>query len=274
MRHRCKFGFVVSLILAVALAGSVLLSAAYAQTQPASPRPPAGPPPATQAPAPGPYKAVAITLPEPLKDPSFEAFRKQLAGIAQRKDRAALARLIVGKGFFWERESGDGADARKSGIANFAAAMGLDAPDDPDTGWDMIAIYAEDPTVFGLSDKAGVVCGPADPGFDEDEFQALVEATGTDISDWIYPVARGVALRSAARADAPVVETVGLTFIRVMSFDTAPDPAAADFVRVMLPSGKTGFVKAAEIASLGVSQLCYLKEGGAWKIAGVLGGVE
>ena len=234
-------------------------------------------PPPSGAGAPGPYKAVALTLPEPLKDPSFEAFRKELVGIAQRKDRAALARLIVGKGFFWERESGNGADPKKSGLANFAAAIGLDIPDDPDTGWDAIMIYAEDATAFGLSDRPGVVCGPADPGFDEDAFQALLDATRTDVSDWIYPVANQIDLRAAPRPDAPVAEKVGLAFIRVMASDAPPDPAnpaEADFIRVMLPSGKTGFVKTAEIASLGVSQICYAKEGGAWKIAGVLGGGE
>jgi hypothetical protein len=249
------------------------------QAQPATQRPPAaGSPPAKapQPPKPGPFKAVTITLPEPSKDPSFEAFRKGLVGIAQRKDRAALGRLIVSKGFFWEKESGNGADPKKSGLANFSASIGLDIPDDPDTGWDTIAIYAEDPTVFSLSDRPGVVCGPADPAFNEDEFQALLDTTKTDVSDWIYPVAPGVELRAAARPDAPVSDKVGLTFIRVLSSEAASssDPAAADFLRVILPSGKIGFVKATDIASLGVSQICYVKEGDAWKIAGVIGGAE
>jgi hypothetical protein len=237
----------------------------------------AQPDPARAQESPGPYKGVAITLPEPLKDPSFEAFRAELGKIAQRKDRAALARLIVGKGFFWERESGNAADPKKSGSANFAAAIGLDIPDDPDTGWDTITIYAEDATVFGLSDRPGVVCGPADPAFNETEFDALVDASRTDVSDWIYPVRRGIDLYAAARPDAAPVEKVGLTFIRVLAPEGPGeqfDPVAAEFARVMLPSGKTGFVKIIDIASLGVSQICYVKEGGAWKIAGVLGGAE
>jgi hypothetical protein len=245
-----------------------------AQAQPAGqqrpPSPGGAPPPAK----PGPFKAVAITLPVPHDDPSFEAFLTLLGEIAARKDRAALAKLVVSKGFFWERESGNGADAKKSGIANLAAAIGLDNPEDPDSGWDTLAIYAEDLTVFALTDRPGVVCGPSDPGFNEDEFQALLDATKTDVSDWIYPVAGGTELRSAPRPNAPVAEKLGLVFLRLLAFDAAPDPAAADFVRVMLPSGKTGFVKAVEIASLGVSQICYLKEGNAWKIAGILGGEE
>ena len=42
----------------------------------------------------------------PIADASFDAFRKRLGEIAERKDRAALAALIVSKGFFWEQEGG------------------------------------------------------------------------------------------------------------------------------------------------------------------------
>ena len=280
MQRRWKYapGIVAALVFAL-----LVPQPDVAQAQPASPqRPPSGSnaPPQAQAPTPGtpgPYKAVSIALPEPLKDQSFQAFRTELGRIAERKDRTALARLIVRKGFFWERESGNGADPNKTGIANLAAAIGLDNTEDPDAGWDTITIYAEDPAVFGLSDRPGVVCGPADPGFNEDEFQALLDATRTDVSNWIYPIARGIDLRAAPRPDAPPSEKVALTFIRVLAYDATPDPAnpaAADFIRVMLPSGKAGFVKIVDIASLGVGQLCYAKEEGAWKIAGVLGGAE
>jgi hypothetical protein len=271
MQHSWKSGPVIA---AVVVLGLLVPGLAQAQQRPPSG---ASPPPQQATPAPAPYKAIAIALPEPLKDPSFEAFRQELGRIAQRKDRAALARLIVSKGFFWERESGNGADPKKSGIANFAAAIGLDIPDDPDTGWDTIMIYADDPTVFGLSDRPGVVCGPAEPGFEENAFQALLDSTRTDVSDWIYPVAPSTDLRAAPRADAAVVEKLGLTFLRVLASDGAADQgnaAAAEFVRVMTPSGKVGFVKITDIASLGVSQICYVKEGGAWKITGVLGGAE
>ena len=47
------------------------------------------------APKPQPYKPVAIELPQPVKDPSFAVFRKQLADIAKRKDRAALAKHVA-----------------------------------------------------------------------------------------------------------------------------------------------------------------------------------
>src|SRR3954454_11211660 len=100
-------------IAAVSLA-SLLLAAAPALSQGQLPRPgqlppaggpsggpgggPGGPPPQRgQAPAPPqqhpaaaaakPYKAVAITAPAAVTDPSFEVFRKQLGAVAEKKDR-------------------------------------------------------------------------------------------------------------------------------------------------------------------------------------------
>src|SRR5262249_13858774 len=88
----------------------------------AQPQRPGGPQtPTMQAPAQAPikpYKAVAVAMPTPLNDPSYDAFRKQLADVAKRKDRNALARLVVSQGFFWETENGDKADKAKPAIAN------------------------------------------------------------------------------------------------------------------------------------------------------------
>ena len=99
----------------------------------------------SQQPAPArPYKPVAISAPEPMKDPSFEAFRKQLAAIAQRKDRTRARGLVVASGFFWLGENGDKADKGRSGIDNLAKIIGLDRKDA--SGWDTLAGYATDPT--------------------------------------------------------------------------------------------------------------------------------
>src|SRR5476649_1465870 len=94
------------IIAAVSLA-SLLLAAAPALSQGQLPRPgqlppaggpgappqrgPAAPPQQPAAAAAKPYKAVAITAPAMVTDPSFEAFRKQLGPIAEKKDRKALA---------------------------------------------------------------------------------------------------------------------------------------------------------------------------------------
>ena len=63
---------------------------AIAQNQRGQPQPAAKP---------APYKVVAVTPPQAINDPAFEALRKQTGEAAQRKDRAALAKLVVGQGF-------------------------------------------------------------------------------------------------------------------------------------------------------------------------------
>src|ERR1035437_9365668 len=74
------------------------------------------------APAPAaPYQPVMITPPKPMTDESFEAMRKQLGEAAQRKDRAAMALMVVAQGFFCQRENRNAADKRKSGFDNLSA---------------------------------------------------------------------------------------------------------------------------------------------------------
>jgi hypothetical protein len=267
-RPEIRFTFVVAIAAGVSTA---TLAGAFAQS------PPAAPPPAT---SPTPYKAVPLTLPKPVEDAGFVALRRQLAGIAERRDRAALARLIVRQGFFWERESGDGADRSKSGIDNFAKAIGLDLPEDSDIGWDTIAIYANDPTAAEMDGRKGVLCGPADPEFNIADLQALLDSSRSDLGEWVYPVVDGLEVRAEPSDKAPVIEKIGLIFLRLLPGDAPGDPAnpadeaGAGFTRLMSPSGKIGFAKADDVASLGVGQICYAKRGGAWKIVGVIGDGE
>ena len=139
MRHsRVCLSLIVTLTTAVIFGQNF----AFAQTEaPSQTPPPAAPAPSFQPPSPalGPYKPVPITLPKSVSDPSFEAFRKELAEIAQKRDRAALAARVAAN-FFWIPEARDLADRRRPGIDNLAKALGLDAPDG--VGWDTIAAYA------------------------------------------------------------------------------------------------------------------------------------
>ena len=78
-------------------------------------------------------------------------------------------------------------------------------------------------------------------------------------------------MRATASQNAPVVEKLTMQFVRVMP-DVAPN-ASQDFMRVVAPSGKVGFVAAEAINPLGSDMLCYGKDaGGAWKIVGMIGG--
>ena len=253
-------------------AGGQPKSNAQPQAQPKAAPPQAQPAPQqAQAPSPPkPYKPVTIQLPQPVKDPSFEAFRKQLAGLAQKKDRAGLAR-VVSNGFYWIQEDKDAADKKKPGIDNLAAAIALDGADGG--GWEALARFAADPTGEPDPQRKGVICSPADPAFDEKAAEELATATQTDSSEWGYPVSNGVEVRSAAQANAPVIEKLGLHLVRVYPDDSASNAVQQpDFLRIVAPSGKLGFVPTDSIAPLGGDQICYIKEGNAWKITGVLSG--
>jgi hypothetical protein len=246
------------------------LSAVPSFAQQGLPLPPGGfkPPP----PAPiKPYKPVAATPPTPFNDPSFVDLRKRLADAAAHKDRAALAKLIVAQKFFWVEDK-DLADAKKSGIDNFAKAVGLDGKDAP--GWDVVADYANEPTAMELAQQKGVFCAPADPAIDQNAFEALGKATQTEPSEWGYPTKDGVEVHAAAQASAPVTEKLGLYLVRVLPDSNQPaDPNAPLFLHVATPSGKSGFIDAQLLAPLGGDQMCYTKDGSGWKIAGYFGGV-
>src|SRR5262245_51290132 len=82
---------------------------------------PAAPPPQSTA-VNVPSKPVGVSPPAQFSDAGVDALRKQIAEAAKKRDRAALAKLVVGKGFFWERGMGDtdSADKKKAGVDNLA----------------------------------------------------------------------------------------------------------------------------------------------------------
>ena len=239
--------------------------------QPRVQQPPQQQPPAVQ---PKPYQPVTIGPPQPLNDPSFEAFRKQVEAAASRKDRAALSRLVMAKGFFWEGERGDRADKRKSGIDNLAAALQLNARDGG--GWEALTGFASDPTAMPMPQRQGVICAPAEPVFDPKALETVAKATGTEESDWGYPMQPGLEVRGAAQPNAPVIEKLGMHFVWVVDdggSGGAPGPGQQmPMLRIVTPSGKTGFVPADALSPLGSDQICYAKDASGWKITGFIGG--
>ncbi len=257
-----------SFIIAAAMLAPIAITSATAQ-QPQ--RPPQQQAAAKVAPV-TPYKAVALKLPAPMNDPSFEAFRKQLGEAAQKKDRAALAKLVVAQGFFWEGENGDKADKKKSGADNLAAALGLSNKDSD--GWDVLDGYSLDPTTMSFAEKQGVVCAPADPAFEEKDLEELAKTTQTDPGDWGFPIKDGLEVRAAPQPNAPVSEKLGLHFVRVMPDQAPPAQNQAPMLKIATPSGKIGYVSGENIAPLGNDQLCYIKDGAGWKIAGFIGGEQ
>jgi hypothetical protein len=266
------------------LAGAMVAvsQAALAQAPAPAPRPaaPARPAPAAPAapapaiPAQKPYKAVAVTLPSPVRDATLEALRKELGEIAKRKDRAALAQRIVAREFFWERDFSGSYDAKKPGLDNLIAALTLDADDG--SGWDALAAFVAEPSIGPLPGRPAIVCAPALPQFDEKARDQLIESTGTDGVEWNYPRAAGLQVRAGPQTNAAVIETLGLHLVRVLGFedkDGDADPVRNAWARVAMPSGKTGFVAPNSLVSPYADRLCYAKEGASpWRIAGYIGG--
>ncbi len=219
-----------------------------------------------------PYQPVAVTPPAAYNDAGFVAFRKQLADVVAKKDRAALARMIVAQNFFWVQDH-DLADKRKAGIDNLAKAINLDAKDG--SGWDVLDGYANEPTAAELPQQKGILCAPAGPTIDAKSFQALVEATGTDPSEWGYPSNGGVDVHAAAQSSSPVIEKLGMILIRVLPDSGQPtNPDQPFLLHVATPSGKSGYIDAQQLSPLGGDEMCYAKDAGGWKIAGYVGGVS
>ena len=254
------------LIVATALVTGATLATAAVLAQAPAPAPGSQQRPAA---APGPYKPVAITLPAALNDPAFDAFRKQLGEIARKKDRAALARLVA-PNFFWIPEDTDLADKSKPAIDNMAKALSLDGKDA--IGWEALVAYAAEATATADPQRNGVFCAPAEPVFDEKAADELANATQTDASDWAFPLRDGIEVRAAAKQDSPVVDKLGLYLVRVLADDSPANAVLATFLKVMTASGKVGYVPVDALLPIGGEQLCYVKDGGGWKIAGFLGG--
>ena len=217
---------------------------------------------------PAPYTALKVSPPQPSADAALAAFRKELVAIARKKDRAALARLVLAKDFFWMKEEGNAA-GKKSGIDALATALNLAAKDG--SGWDMLAELATDESAQAYPDRPNTVCSPAGPDYKPEDLEKLVNDTKTEVGDWGFTSAENIEVHASAQANSPVIEKLGMIFIRVMP-DTAPN-ASQDMMRIVTPSGKVGFVAAEAINPLGSDQICYGKDAsGAWKIVGMIGG--
>ena len=262
--------FSVAIVLAFTTALAVAPGASAqqkSQPQKQQPAPPPAPPPSAP---PKPYQPLAVTLPAPIKDASFDAFRDEIGKVAQRKDRAALAKLVVAKGFFWEREDGKPAP-KGSSIDVLARALNLPAKDG--SGWEALAGFAAEPSAAALPEHKEILCGPASPEFDEQGLEELAQKTDTDPLEWGYTLRDNVEVRETPNNTAPVIETLGMHFVRVLDDDSqATANTAGEWLRVVAPSGKVGFVPADTLTSPVGAQLCYIKEGNSWKITGLVGG--
>jgi hypothetical protein len=229
--------------------------------------------PAQKPPPHKPYGPVAVEIPAPPDDPSFAAFRHELADIAKRRLYADLAAVVVPRGFFWDRDFGGGFDPSKSGVENLAIAIGLEAHGG--AGWRQLARFAADPIATPIPLRAGIICGPPNPSYNENELDRLIDTTKTASQAWAYPRAAGSTVRAAPRDGGAVVESLGLHFVHVLGYEAGEndaEPERTGWARIATPTGRAGFVAPGTLRSLGAQQLCYAKDvTGRWRIAGYVG---
>ena len=271
----------IAISSALALAQPAVAQQPKAQMPPAAEKGQTPPPPAQgqggqqQGPAPArPYKQISVQFPQPTPDASFDAFRKQLAGIVQKKDRAALGALVVSQGFFWDTSGGDKADKTKSGLDNLAAALQLD--DKEGGGWDMLDAASQDGSMEPSQVHQGYMCSPAGPKLDANAFNEVLKTTETGPEEWAFPTGNGFEVHGGPQPKSKVTEKLGAILVRVVPDENAPESnnqnqQAAPLVRIVTPEGKFGYVSEDSLAPLIFEQLCYTKDGNSWRIAGYVG---
>lgn len=219
-------------------------------------------------PPPKPYPAVVITPASPSNDVTLAAFRLEISVVAKSRIYSALARLMVARGFFWDRDFGHGFDPRKPAVDNLAAALALEH--DGGIGWQSLAAFAADPTTEPLESHDGVLCTPARPTYDGIAYTRLLDTTYTTDRDWTYPRAAETPLRAAPQVEAALLGSLGAHFIRLLeSMQGRRDPMPSQWAKVAAPDGRIGFVAPDSLMSLAEARLCYVKDAfDGWRIAG------
>ncbi len=225
-------------------------------------------------PAPNSYQPVAVKLLAAPEDASFETFRNELAAVAKGRIYAELERLVTVQGFFWDRDFNGGFDRKRPAVDNLAAAIQLERRNG--MGWATLAAFAAETTAAPFTGRLEIICAPGEAGFDDVEFDRLMDDTRSKPRDWVYPRVDKTAVHAAPRSNATVIDTLGLSLVRLLGYlakDHEPNTLRAAWARVIAPAGKTGFVAPGTLMSLAPERLCYGKDGfGRWRIAGYVGG--
>src|SRR5262245_62276511 len=97
--------------------------------------------------------------------------------------------------------------------------------------------------------------------------------TESEQVEWGYPSTDGIDAWAQSQANAPVVAKLGLHLVRAYPDDSPAAAVNADMSRIFTPSCKLAFIPTDALLPLASDQVCYVKEGSAWKIAGIIGGV-
>jgi len=226
-----------------------------------------------------PYPAVKVQLPDAYKpDAAFAKMQRSLADAAGKKDVQALLAL-VGPTFVWlsEGDISDQFDFGGDALQNFKVVFGFrnyrkqaDGGVSDGPYWDALANFAAD-RIFEQSTDT-LVCGPMVATVDDDVLDNARQKIGADDSvEWYFTTANAsVTATPAGGATVGHADQLALPVLDVypQAAQGQPEPPVTH-LKVLLPSGKSGWIPVSAALPLVTDRLCYaLMPNGDWKIAG------
>jgi hypothetical protein len=230
-----------------------------------------------------PYPEIKVDIDEAYRpEAAFEAMIARLSAAVAKKDEQALF-AHVGPNFVWTVDGtmAEDFDLGRDVLHNFKVVFGFrDLGKDADGGvqngpfWSALAAFLEDKTYYKATDSGNLICGPIRASFvNESTFdQASKKIAGADDQlDWYFTVG-DTAVAKAPGDRGPPVGKVGRVALPVLSTSPAAKPGEAaqpvpDFLEILMPSGKTGWIPASSAKPLSAEHLCYAKTAsGEWKI--------
>jgi hypothetical protein len=227
-----------------------------------------------------PYPEVKVELPDTYRpDAAFEKMQRTFADAVAKKDTERLLSLL-GPTFVWMSQGAvsDEFDFGGDAVQNFKVVFGFrQSGKQVDGGvtdgpfWDLLAGFAADQNFDMVTDT--LVCGPTVASVaDEDVFKNVRQKIGADDSvEWYFTVAE-TAVTAAPGGGPPVGRVVKLALPVLDVYPPVPEGQAGPaptHLKVLLPSGKSGWIPFAAASPLSTDRLCYAHPpGGEWKIVG------
>jgi len=223
-----------------------------------------------------PYPEVKVQVPELFKpDAGFLRMQKTLYDAVEKKNTQAVS-FLVGPNFVWTQDSAISGQFDYGGDAlqNFKVAFGFRAAGKHADGgvkdgpyWESLYDFADNKDFQKVNDT--LVCGPvAATVADFDVFdQAIQKLGGGDSIEWYFTL--GDMAVTADPKGGAVIGHVGKIAMPVLDHfpQSNDDSAVPTNYKVLLPSGKAGWIPAMITRPLTPERLCYaMMADGSWKI--------
>jgi len=225
-----------------------------------------------------PYPEVKVQIPELYKpDAAFAKLQKSLSDAVAGKNAQALFAL-VGPTFVWlqQDEIADQFDFGGDALQNFKVLFGFrEAGKQVDGGvkdgpyWDDLANFAANTKFQRASDT--LVCGPMTAIVAEDVLDQARQKIGADDStDWYFTL--GDTDVTASPGGGATVGHVGQVALPLLdeypqARQGSSEAPAVTHLKVLLPSGKSGWIAVSAAMLLNPDRLCFaVTAGGDWKI--------